>query len=334
MGAQAGELPDVRHPSPGPYAEIVYKQLLIFLIEQLGLNRVDLCRAGIATECLDSFYDCFGDRSRNIFRDEVVTAVDEIDPPPRHTSGRETPQKQTSSRKGEPAWQAEHVDRGGPSSQPPQSALVASGIDLLGEDFVRAAHIAVAGEVVGKTRLFTGEVVDVINPVLRGMTNWNTEAILTLILAELHDPSNPVPIPDELVEILILKLVAKLYELVRNEGRSDADRAINYFATSQLLLAAKTLLNPTFLAMLGVLDLSDPIHPKPSKDFVNITADTLTANLAVCNRLGAVAYDVELSFFTFANQFSGSAVIAQTIDVSDDVPTPLSRPRPFPRRSR
>jgi hypothetical protein len=190
-------------------------------------------------------------------------------------------------------------------------------------------NVVIAGEIVGKAQLYSGETVEVICPAMRGLQNWNTRRLLEMVGEEL-----PGSAPDTLLtelRVLLLAVLSKLYELVRNDGKDPCDRAKNYFATAQLFNLATTLSNPIFLRFLGALKPGAEIN---LEEFVNIAINTLDCKPARCARYGAEPFEVQLSFYNFANQFMGSAVLAQMVDVSDVVPYALEpRPRLFPRRS-
>jgi hypothetical protein len=178
--------------------------------------------------------------------------------------------------------------------------------------------------------LYTGEEVSVVEPAMRGMSNWNSRRLIEQIQARLrHRRGSPEA---DFVTLLIIKVVARLYDLVLNPGQDPADRAKNFFATNQLFQAALTFTNPAFLSMLGGIERTrNGVRPNVSA-WANIVVENLVAKVASCERYGSESYDIELSFYNFANQFMGTAVLAQTIDVSDVVPVATGRVRAFSRR--
>jgi hypothetical protein len=305
-----GECPLYVIRPQGPFAVAAYHQLVIFLIEQTYDSYVTFTNAAVNDECLDSFYPCYGGTQEPL-RDSLS-----------HPDAIE------SAAGGEGAEaEAEAETRLG------SAEVVARALTLFNEPRVSASHVAIAGEITGRVRLLTGEEVEVINPVMRGMQNWNTRRLLEVLL---QMPALNLPNLNEHVAILALKIISQLYELVRNPGKDPCDRAKNFMATKELFKLALTLANPVFLSMLGVAGPAGQNGGRlevNAREFLNIALDTLLCKPSRCVRYGSEPYEVELSFYNFANQFMGNAVVSQTIDVSDVVPVPIDTPRVFARRS-
>ena len=108
-------------------------------------------------------------------------------------------------------------------------------------------------------------------------------------------------------------------------------------ATKELFNLALTMSNPMFLAMLGAVGPPQSGDPRQMsldlRQYLNVALDSLECHPAQCLRYGTDPYEVELSFYNFANQFMGNAVVSQTIDVADVVPVAIDKTRVFPRRS-
>jgi cyanobactin maturation PatA/PatG family protease len=302
----------------GPFAAAAYQQLAVFLIEQSYETYKQFQEAGIGEKCLDDcFYPCYGGQQQH-FRDFLSQA-------PLFAPPEQGPHKQSAKSKDEPE-QGSHKQ-----SAKVQELEREQRLDRALTIFVDETqpNVVIAGEIAGKAQLYSGETVEVICPAMRGMQNWNTRRLLELVRQELPE-STPDTLLTEL-RVLLLAVLSKLYELVRNDGKDPCDRAKNYFATAQLFNLATTLTNPIFLRFLGALKPGADIN---LEEFVNIAINTLDCKPARCARYGAEPFEVELSFYNFANQFMGSAVLAQMVDVSDVVPAALEpRPRLFPRRS-
>ena len=323
-----GECPMYAIKPQGPFAGAAYRQLVIFLIEQTFRNYQEFTKEGISEQCLDEFYPCFGGTQQpfrdSLSRPEAVTLVEggreeEGESPPQ---GRRRRAKEEAQSEGE-----EDLGRREAANR------INRAFDVFHEPQVSASHVAIAGEITGKIQLFTGEQVEVISPVMRGMQNWNTRRLIEALLRALD-----VEGVEEQATLFGLKVISRLYDLVRNAGKDPCDRAKNYLATKELFNLAATLSNPAFLSMLGAY--GPPVGDEDKRrmeinlrEFLNIAIDDLDCKPARCIRYGTEPYEVELSFYNFANQFMGSAVVSQTIDVSDVVPVAMDRPRIFQRRS-
>lgn len=83
-------------------------------------------------------------------------------------------------------------------------------------------RISVAGELKGSTRLFSGDVVPTISPVLRGMFNWSTQHIIQALGTA----------GDEAMKAQLSNFLERVYYELRNLGTAPQERAINYAATN------------------------------------------------------------------------------------------------------
>ncbi len=332
-----GECPLYAIRPQGAFADAAYKQLIVFLIEQLGLDRPALRRLGIHTGCLEGFLRCYGG-----LQDDLFARRPDPEPAPGlpAPAGPPAEDPRAEGAKPERAMVAMAAEAGDPGGDGPGAHPFGPGdpLDLFGEDATKASHVAIAGEVVGKVRLYSGEEVEVLNPAVRGMSNWNTPRLildifrhLGILPASATAPPATLSPQQTLIQFLVIKVVARLAELTLNPGKQGRDRARNYFATTQLAYAARTFVNPAFLSMLGgVDDRGRPSVPQ----MANINVDDLVAGDLACSRPGSEAYDAELTFYNFANQFMGTMALAQGIDVSDVVPVASGKVRAYPKRPR
>jgi cyanobactin maturation PatA/PatG family protease len=194
--------------------------------------------------------------------------------------------------------------------EPPHLDLTA----LLGEEPRRVARIALAGVCTGKQVILSNGVpVEELVPFMRGTSSWNTKRLVDLIL--------PVVKEKEIAEEFTARLVSRLYEEVRNPGKSDEDRAKNW-AVTQSFLTLRTLLDPRFKrnafdALVGGVQYAavNDVIVKPN----------------ACES-SDMRYDVEISLFNFENALRGLMVLEQTVDVGDEVPVTTSPTRAFARR--
>lgn len=293
----------------GPFAEAIYKQLIIFYLEQLGwLDPHRLEALGIYADCLQEFYHCYGNTQPELMPDRA--------------RGSSVLDQGPGAGKG----QAESSGAGGLPEEKPSApeAGAKEGITygdvaaLFGEDPAQANRVAIPGEITGKVQLYSGEVVEVIRPEERGAQNWNMTRLIQEITGS-QGPGGGLPGPEAL--ILALRILSTLNEEVRNPGKLPEDRARNFAASNLVFLLGSYLANPAFAQLFG------------RDQLVNVALDSVDVKPALCRRKDSEPYDVEISFFNFTNQFMGNVVLAQTIDVSDIVPVPEGRTRTITRRS-
>jgi len=165
-------------------------------------------------------------------------------------------------------------------------------VDML-DDFADSISdkMSISGYISGTTRLYNGTVVPTISPVLRGMFNWNSEALISSVYgSESHSEEE---------EKGLHKFLDRVYYQLRNTGQSPMDRAINYAATNAY--QAKEVYRDAFQEK---LELS--------------TIDVVASK--VC-RPGSDCWDVKLKFFDPQNtKTKGKKIYAYTVDVSDAVP--------------
>ena len=198
---------------------------------------------------------------------------------------------------------------------------------FLFEDAGPATHLAIAGELTGKrVKLSTGDTVEVIEPELRGMSTWNTLALLNVAKEKLtsgrpvfssSSPTGPVFDPTSAANLFVGRIASRLYESARNDGKSDQERAMNWAATSLLVNVRPLLGNPIFQQSVGGLE--------------NVAISDIQVNPTSCRRSGQ-EYDVQIAFFNTQNTLFGLTVLASTVDVSDVVPVTLGNTRVFNRR--
>ncbi len=264
-----GQCPMYAIQPAGPFAAATYQQLIIFLIEQTYASYEQFQEGGIGEDCLDHcFYPCHGGQQQH-YREFLKQAG--LQPP------RDTGDEPAERHKPSKSHKAEKEDtERGTEAHFSKEQLVESALSTFADETM--PHVVIAGEITGKVQLYSGETVDVVCPALRGMQNWNTrkivEAVLDIIRARIQSP-----VLESEVRVLLLALLARLYELVRNNGQDPCDRAKNYFATAQLFNFAQTLASPLFLKLLGALKSGGVID---RDQLVNISVDNLTCKPAQC----------------------------------------------------
>jgi len=160
---------------------------------------------------------------------------------------------------------------------------------LFGEGVER---MSVGGQIVGETRLYTGEVVPLIALDHRTLANWTTAALITAMRK----------ISGKDVDARVEALLDRLYELTRNLGVSSQDRALNYAATNALILQS-TLADDRNKAKFADLEIDD-VDVRPS---------------AVC-RPDYDCWEVTFTFYDPDNLNRARRGFRYTIDVSDTLP--------------
>ena len=136
----------------GPFADVAYKELIYFFIENQGIVLNDF---GISPDCINEYLKCHGG-----LNDPLEPAA----PPERK--------------------------RGAKQDDGPGAKGLASEVGLsLMEEPNRVARIAIAGEITGQAVLSTGESVEVIRPDMRGTASWNTQRLLEVLSSLSGAPS-------------------------------------------------------------------------------------------------------------------------------------------------
>ncbi|MER2514669.1 MAG: PatA/PatG family cyanobactin maturation protease [Nitrosomonas ureae] len=164
-------------------------------------------------------------------------------------------------------------------------------------------RISIPGSLAGSVKLFTGQVVAIICPSLRGMYSWNTKELAAAVCKEkdTEDQSK-----DHIENFLI-----RVYEELRNLGVSPQDRAVNYAATNALLAA----------------DIFEDALRK------GMELDTISVERSPICRPESDCWDVKLSFFNPCKIFEqAKRVYLFTTDVSDIVPVMVGKVRTWSLR--
>jgi hypothetical protein len=157
-------------------------------------------------------------------------------------------------------------------------------------------RVSIPGRMTGETvTLFSGQVVPVLVPLVRGMFSWNVNRIIDAVV-----PATPAgAAPDELVRQNILQVLNRIYYDLRNLGQTSAERALNFSATN--LMQVSEIIIEAVRARKLVLDTVD------------------VERSAFC-RKDSDCWDVKWIFFDAENDRRARQVYRLTIDVSDVYP--------------
>ncbi len=162
-------------------------------------------------------------------------------------------------------------------------------------------RVSIPGYIDGSARLFTGQVVPVISPVLRGMYSWNTTALVQAVCGAPPSDKAPQKEKDEYGGRAhpVANFLRRVYEDLRNLGVTAQDRAINYAATNAFQV------KEAFIdATKGEMDL-----------------DAISVERSPICRPGSDCWDVKLTFFHPKKVFEQARRVYRfTVDVSDVAP--------------
>lgn len=165
------------------------------------------------------------------------------------------------------------------------------------------SRVSIPGYLTGKTvTLFSGQVVPVITPQLRGLYAWHTEILVENAIATAPE-ADVTRLRDALTGFL-----DRIFFDLRNFGTSSADRALNYAATNAFQTTS-VLRQATGQGM---------------------QLDTIDVDRSPFCRMDSDCWDVRLTFFDPDNNRRARRVYRFTIDVSDIMPVTVGDVRSWP----
>jgi cyanobactin maturation PatA/PatG family protease len=176
--------------------------------------------------------------------------------------------------------------------------------EQLMEGVERVERVSIPGWMMGNARLFTGQVVPVIHPVLRGMYSWSTRALVKAVCGS--PPSKGAPPQDQEAfgkkELAVENFLKRVYEELRNLGVTPQERAINYAATNALQVGKA---------------FEDALKDHMELDAIGVERSPICRPDSDC-------WDVRLIFFDPGKVFERARKVDRlTVDVSDVVPVML-----------
>ncbi|MBX9447707.1 PatA/PatG family cyanobactin maturation protease [Dickeya chrysanthemi] len=155
-------------------------------------------------------------------------------------------------------------------------------------------RVSIAGIISGETRLFNGQVIPTISPVLRGMFNWESQDISKMLMGESAMGTSK---SKELINF-----INRIYYELRNRGYESNERAINYAATNAYQM--KEIFDDAFAEGL----------------FLN----KISAERSPVSRPESDCWDVVLEFFNPKERLTAARKLYRyTIDVSDVMPVTI-----------
>ncbi|MQA02535.1 MAG: S8 family serine peptidase [Streptosporangiales bacterium] len=178
------------------------------------------------------------------------------------------------------------------------------------------SRVSVPGVLTNRTvRLFSGQVVPVVEVKSRGIHTWN-EAALVEASVEQVTADVAKTTEDELDEDILRQNVRafldKVYYQFRNLGQTPADRALNYAGTNAFMFTNEIragLMSGRYV---------------PGRNVGLYTLDTITVAKSPYDRVDSDCWDVVATFFDPENERRARVSYLFTIDVSDELPVSLA----------
>ncbi|MER5865180.1 S8 family serine peptidase [Kitasatospora sp. NPDC002040] len=186
------------------------------------------------------------------------------------------------------------------------------------EGFV--SRVSVPGVITDRTvRLFSGQLVPVVEVKSRGLYTWNETALIESVLAAVRADTKDrkVKIDDAALRKTVRAFLDKIYYQFRNLGQSSADRALNYAGTNAFLFGSQV--------SEGLLSAK---HVPGPEDRLYALDSISVAKSPYC-RMGSDCQDVVVRFFDPDDERRSRVTYLFTIDVSDELPVSLSPTHQF-----
>ena len=181
------------------------------------------------------------------------------------------------------------------------------------DEFV--SRVSIPGVLTGRSvTLFSGQVVPVIVPEVRGMNTWNVNRLVHTAVNAVTAPTGtagaatsrpPVLQQQEATRTSLNEFLNRVYYEFRNLGQTSQERALNAAATNAFQVA-------------GVL------NEATSK---GMQLDSITAEKSPFCRMDSDCWDVKLKFFDPENNKRSKKVFRFTLDVSDVTPVTIGETR-------
>ncbi|WP_459171150.1 cyanobactin maturation protease PatG family protein, partial [Streptomyces puniciscabiei] len=194
-----------------------------------------------------------------------------------------------------------------------RDAIVGEALKPEDENFV--SLVSVPGVLTDRTtRLFSGQVVPVVEVKSRGLYTWNEAALVEDVIATVtaDNAKRNVSLREDVLRKTVRALLDKLYYQFRNLGQTDADRALNYAGTNAFLLTS------SFAdGLLGAKYVPGDEDRFYSLDSISVSKSTYCRESSIC-------YDVVTTFFDPENELRSRLSFLQTIDVSIETPVSVA----------
>jgi cyanobactin maturation PatA/PatG family protease len=168
-------------------------------------------------------------------------------------------------------------------------------------------RVSIAGVIIGKVRLMSGQTIPVIWPELRCMYSWTTAALVEVIAGEPSADNDNGEEREGYAEKVaaVLNFLERVYYELRNLGVTPQDRALNYAATNALIVAG--------------------IFEEALK--AGMELDTIEVERSPICRPDSECWDVVLCFFDPESVLHSRKCYRFTVDVSDVCPVMVGKVR-------
>ena len=168
-------------------------------------------------------------------------------------------------------------------------------------------RVSIPGFIGGQTRLFTGQVVPVIVPELRGMTSWNSNKFVKQIHnVDLEKLETDLDEPTKTKIAATKNFLERVYYELRNLGVTPQERALNFSATKAYHLEKVFEATHKEELELQGIGVEQAPRSRPDSDY----------------------WDVQLTFFNPKNVTEAARKVYRfTIDVSDVIPVTIGELR-------
>jgi cyanobactin maturation PatA/PatG family protease len=200
-----------------------------------------------------------------------------------------------------------------------RDAIVGHARPVTDPNFV--SRVSIPGALTNRTvRLFSGQVVPVVEVKSRGLHTWNETALVhaamdqveTEIRADARQRNVDPAVNRDFLEKNIRAFLDKVYYQFRNLGQSPPDRAMNYAATNAFVITNEI--------RSGIL--SAKYVPGPNEGLY--TMDTVTVSKSPYCRMDSDCWDVVVTFMDPENYLRAKVSYLFTIDVSAELPVSLA----------
>jgi cyanobactin maturation PatA/PatG family protease len=200
-----------------------------------------------------------------------------------------------------------------------RDAIVGQAREVDHPDFV--SRVSIPGVLTNRSvRLFSGQVVPVVQVKARGLYTWNEAALVTAVADQVEETMQAEERMREAagspnrgqLEMNIRAFLDKIYYQFRNLGQSPADRALNYTGTNAFLFGNE--IRQGFL--------SGAYVPGPNTGL--FTLDTIAVSRSPYCRMDSDCWDVVLTFFDPQDERRARVSWLFTVDVSAELPVSLA----------
>ncbi|MFF5521672.1 cyanobactin maturation protease PatG family protein [Streptomyces coeruleorubidus] len=184
------------------------------------------------------------------------------------------------------------------------------------------SRVSIPGVLTDRTvRLFSGQVVPVVEVKSRGLYTWNEHAFVQSVVDALRHVESIDTAEAHLV-MTIRNFLDKIYWEYRNLGQSSADRAMNFAGTNAFDVGKEIVAGMAAQDIPGRgANRGEPDRPY-ALDSIRVTKSPFC-------RPGSDCQDVVMTFFDPENDRRAKRSILFTYDVSDELPVSLAPPHHF-----